>query len=228
MLHSIQDANAKLCKWAEEACPGAHATLNPPGAESQPNGSGISIYLLEVGAWPAVLSGARPPLQLYLRYLVTAQDGDTQKQHEILNALAFSALDSNLHLESEAFPVTLWPALGIRPQPSLLLRVAIQRERETPAVNLVRQMPELTIMPASELLGVVMDSNERPLERCSVEVLPFNLSTDTDCQGRFRFAVVPRYSSGVAIRVRSPLGEHLFPLESGAQLASPLKLRIDN
>jgi len=94
-------------------------SLEAPGV--RPTGRGVGLYLLELIQSPPPSTSRRPPLQLALRYLVTAWSDKPEDAHQMLVDLMFAAMEnSDFQVEQEPVPLTLWTALTVPPRPSFV------------------------------------------------------------------------------------------------------------
>src|SRR6266850_5283921 len=124
--------------WVGTVVEGGYVSLGPP--DNQRAGRGVGLYLLELVQSPPPSSNKRPPLQLALRYLITAWSGTPEDAHQMLVALMFAAMENKeFQVELEPLPVTVWTAFGVPPRPSFILRVPLRQERPQPQTKLVRE-----------------------------------------------------------------------------------------
>jgi hypothetical protein len=88
----IEDVDSRLAAWAERAAgPGVQVSLRAP-ADSN-DGVGVSVFLIELAAQPPLRGERSAPLQLALRYLVTAWAGEPAAEHAVLGRLVFEAME---------------------------------------------------------------------------------------------------------------------------------------
>jgi hypothetical protein len=128
----LEELDGRIKEWAGTVLGPAEITLEPPGDGRQ--GEGASLYLLEILSAPP-FRDARPPLQVALRYLVTAWAQEPEGAHRILGRLAFAALEHpEFEFDPEPPPTAIWAAFGLAPRPGFFLRALVRRERPyTPA-----------------------------------------------------------------------------------------------
>lgn len=226
----IDEADRRLREWVRAVDESAEVTLEAP--TDQPEGRGVSLYLLGIGERPPARGAERPPLQVWLRYLVTTWAPDRRDAQGLLLELAFAAMeDEAMQLDLEPLPADLWAALGARPQPSFLLRLPLRRERPVEAAPPV--LWPLRVEPGRSigLEGLVLGPREIPIAGASVEIPALQRQTRTDRRGRFRFARLPGPPVRTELVVRAkgrsisltvsepdpdrPLVVHLDPLEEG-------------
>jgi len=218
----------RLKNWVAGEIEGAEVSLAVPAKERP--GRGVGVYLLELMPLPAPRTDKRPPLQLSLKYLVTAWSEKPEDAHEILVQLMFAAMENkDFQVDLEPIPLASWAAIGVPPQPSFILRVPLRQERPEPQTKLVREL-NIKSSPLTSFHGLLVGPEEAPLADCRVEIPALNLSTRTDYKGRFTFPGVPAAGSkqllvkakGFELPVnseqnypdsRAPLVIHFSPLE---------------
>lgn len=221
--------DGRLKDWVGSVIKGAEFSLDPPGG--QKTGRGVGLYLLELIQSPPPKTSRRPPLQLDLKYLVTAWSDGAEDCHQMLVDLMLAAMESNdFHVEPEPVPLAVWTAFGVPPRPSFILRVPLRQERPEPQAKLVRGPVKIQSAPTASFHGLLLGPGDVPLSDCRVELPALNLSTRTDYKGRFYFPSVPADGSkqliikakGFELSVRSeqsypesgtPLVVHFSPLE---------------
>jgi hypothetical protein len=223
-----EEFDERLRSWVSSEVPGAEVSL--AGPKSQRSGRGVGLYLLELMQSPPPSTSKRPPLQLVLRYLITAWSDKPEDAHEMLVGLMFAAMENrDFQVELEPIPLTVWTAFGVPPQPSFVLRVPLRQERPEPQTKLVREL-KIQSSPIVSFHGLLLGPGDVPLSDCRVEMPALRLSTSTDYKGRFYFPSVPTAGSkqllvkakGFELPVRSelnytdsraPLVIHFSPLE---------------
>jgi Pvc16 N-terminal domain len=188
------ELDGRLKDWVGSVIQGAEVSLAAPIAKR--TGRGVGLYLLELVQSPSPSTSKRPPLQLVLRYLITAWSDKPEDTHQMLVELMFAAMDNtDFQVELEPVPVSLWTAFAVPPQPSFIVRAPLRQERPLPPAKLVREPLKVHISPAVSFHGQVLGPGELPLSECRVELPALNLSTRTDSSGRFHFASVPSAGS---------------------------------
>lgn len=182
--------DGRLQSWVGSVIQGADVSLAAPSAEN--GGRGIGLYLLEIVQSPTPSTTKRPPLQVALRYLVTAWSDKQEDAHQMLVGLIFAAMENtDFQVEPEAVPMTVWTAFNVPPRPSFILRVPLRHERPQPQVKLVREPLKVQLSPVTSFHGQVLGPGGVPLSNCRIELPALGLSTSTDYQGRFHFPSVP-------------------------------------
>jgi hypothetical protein len=223
------ELDGRLKDWVGGVVQGAELSLAAPGAKN--TGRGVGLYLLELVQSPPPSTMKRPPLQLVLRYLITAWSDEPESAHQMVVDLMFAAMESqDFQVEQESIPLTVWTAFGTPPLPSFILRVPLRQERPQPQAKLVRQPLKIQLSPIVGFHGLLLGPEDVPLSDCRVEMPDLNLATGTDYKGRFYFPSVPSAGSkqlvvkakGYELPVRSeenhpdsgaPLIIHFSPLE---------------
>jgi hypothetical protein len=197
----IDRADEKVLAWARAAVPDAEVAIAPPPAAG--TGAGVRIHLLSIHPVAAMRGMKRPPLELSLRYLVTAVAEDDADAHRWLGALAFGALDvADWQVERTPPPIELWLAFGVAPQPAFIVAVPLRLERPEKEVPLVRLPPVVKSTPITELAGVIVGPGGMPIAGASIEIPSLQLDARTDPDGAFRFPSVPA-TSAVSLVVRA-------------------------
>jgi hypothetical protein len=182
--------DSRLKNWVKDAVEGAELSLMAP--EALKAGRGVGLYLLEVVQSPPPSTNKRPPLQLALRYLITAWSDKPEDAHQMLVKLIFSAMENkDFQVELEPIPITVWTAFGVPPQPSFVLRLPLRQERPQPQTKLVRKPLKVESSPIVGLHGLLLGPGDIPLSDCRIEIPALHISTSTDYRGRFHFPAVP-------------------------------------
>jgi len=224
-----EEFDMRLKDWVGTVLEGVDVSLTPP--EDQRSGRGVGLYLLELVQSPLPSTNKRPPLQLVLRYLITAWSDKPEDAHQMLVALMFAAMENkDFQVELEALPMTVWTAFGVPPRPSFILRAPLRQERPQPQTKLVREPLRVESSPIIGLHGLLLGPGDVPLADCRIEIPALHISTSTDHRGRFYFPAVPASGAkqlvvkakGFELPVvskqnypdsRTPLVIHFSPLE---------------
>jgi hypothetical protein len=187
----IEEIDQRLEDWAAALLPGVSISLEAPGPP--PQTKQVDVYLLDVSQTPAPRTVKRPPLQLSLRYLVTAWAETTKEAHRMLGNLMFAAMqDASMQVELEAAPLTLWSAFGTTPRPSFLLRVPLSLEHPETVAKPVLQPMIIRTKPVCNFNGLLIGRpGGHPLAGVAVGVPALGLSARSDRNGRFTFPTVP-------------------------------------
>src|SRR5271166_4546152 len=191
----------QITEWATSVHPGLTCLLTAPAAQNA--GRGVSLYLMDVLHTPTHVTAKPSPLQLTLRYLVTAWAESPEEAHQLLTDLAFSALaNSEFEVEMEPIPSAAWMAFGIPPCPCFVVRVPLRQGRQDLPHKLVRQKLRISTTSLVQLHGVVLGPDDTPVADSRVDIPAMALSASADYRGRFLFSAVP--SAGAkTLRVRA-------------------------
>lgn len=116
----FDDTSEALVAWARGVLGEVTVRLGPP--PPSPVGRGVSFQLLDITPQPVPHEWRYRRLHASLRYLATAWADDDATVHNMLGRLTFAAMQhAAIELQPEPPSVALWQALGVRPQPGLLL-----------------------------------------------------------------------------------------------------------
>ena len=197
----IEQADEQMLQWARAAVPDVPVAIAPPpGSDAEP---GVRLCLLSLHPVATMRGMRRPPLQLSLRYLVTASSGDESEAHRWLGALAFGALQvEEWQVERAPAPLELWLAFGVPPRPAFIVAVPLRREQPEKEVPVVRRPPVVRTSPIASLSGVVTGPGDVPIAGAAVEIPSLQVETRTDGDGAFRFPTVPA-TSAVSLVIRA-------------------------
>jgi hypothetical protein len=199
-LYVIERVDEQLKSWVEQVLGSISVSLDRPG--SQQSDRGVCLYLLELIDAPPLRNTTRPPLQLKLRYLVTAWAETPEDAHHLLGTLAFAAMEETaFDLDLEPVSPATWQAFGIPPQPSIVLQVPLRQERPEPSEQLVRVPLVLHAVPTANLAGTLLGPGDIPLVGATVELGSLRRSTRTDPKGQFRFDNVPGEPATQSLRI---------------------------
>jgi hypothetical protein len=199
----IEQADARLADWAGAvAGPGVHVALTAP--RDGTSGSGVSLFLIDLVSLPPMRGQRRAPLQLALRYLVTAWADDVHSEHRLLDALVAAAMqEEGLEVVLEPTPPATWLALECQPRPAFVLQVPVRQARPEPATPRVRGPLVVQGVALAPLAGVVLGPGDVPLAGARVEVPSAAAVAETDPRGWFRFPGLPVEPRQKLVRVRA-------------------------
>lgn len=221
----IDEMDRRLQDWAGTVVGAVPVSLAPP-VRDEGGEAAVSLYLLGLAESPSPRTSGPQPLQLQLRYLVTASSPEPEEAHRLLAELLFAALDTEkMQVEMEPVPLALWQAFGVAPRPAFTVRVPLIKERKTRPVRRVLEPLVVETARLARLEGVVLGPGDVPLAGARVELPALNVSTRTDFQGRFHFAAVPQDATG-ALRVQARGQELSLTPERPAEPESPLIVRF--
>ena len=213
--------------WVASVVEGVDVTLDPPTA--QHSGQGIGLYLLDLMQSSSISTVKPPPLQLTLRYLVTAWAEQSKMPINFSLRLFFAAMENtDFDVERNPPPVELWRAFGVKPRPAFLLRSPLLLERPKNTAKLVRQPVKVQVISCVAFYGRVLGPGDTPLSNCLVQIPALGLSTSSDRQGRFTFRSLP--SSGMTRLVIKARGHELSVNSDQAfpDSTSPMVIRFDS
>ncbi len=184
----------------------------------------VNLYLWELLDAPPLRSQQRPPLQIYLRYLITTWADEPATAHRLLGQLVFAALaNPEFDVDLQPLPPESWLALNIAPRPAFFLRVPLRLEQPEPDVPLVRAPVVLNGTPVTTLHGIIHGPNQTPLSGARIELPALQRSTYSDAHGKFHFATIPAgHQQAVRIKAKGQLVEL-----SAAPTTEPLIVTID-
>lgn len=217
----------ELRDWVRAVDPTAEFSLQPPSGKRP--GHGVSVYLIAVTPSPPPPRGTvRPPLQLWMRYLVTTWADDAAVANQLLVDLAFAAMGrSDLEVASDPVPAEAWTALGAIPQPSFVLRATVRRDRpETvapPVLLPLRVEPGRLVVVA----GVVLDPRDAALAGADVEAVGLDHATRTDRRGRFRLSGLPGAPVTSRLRISAKGVEIIVAVPADPDLARSMVIHLD-
>ncbi len=187
---TIDEIDRRLITWVQEVFEDLPVVLTAPSAPAK--GPVVGLLLIQVIPSASSRAKSEMPLQATLRYLVTVWGEPTEEAHRVIGELLFNAMDKeDLELEQDGLSMDGWTALGMKPQPSFVIRVPQRRERLRERAPLIRQPMVINGGIAELVEGVVLGPDDIPITGARVELPAANLSTQTDSRGRFRFAAVP-------------------------------------
>lgn len=224
----IDKADQQLKAWVSSVTSPVEAVLSLPDDDATE--IRIVLYLMDLAQAPIPRGTNRPPLQVLLRYLVTAWAPEPEEAHRLLGELLFAALEKpeteppEFEVITEPLPVEVWTALGTSPRPSFFLRMPLRRERTQKQAPLVRT-PIVISTQMNQLDGVVYGPESIPIMGAHVEVSALGLSTYTDAKGRFHFPALPS-SAPVNLKVQAKGKEINLSLAPAASRDGPLEIRL--
>jgi len=192
----IEEIDQQLTDWVTTATGASSVT---PSAPLPVQGDGeVSVYLLDMLGEPTARGSQKPPLQVALRYLVTAGGADARAGHRYLWDLVVKTLEkaepeqNGWAVEMAGMSAATWLAMGVTPRPSIVLRVPLRHEWATPVAPPVTRPMEVRGGFIQELAGrIVAGPDDLPVAGALVELTALGRSTYTDGAGRFRFGGVP-------------------------------------
>jgi hypothetical protein len=186
----IEQVDQQLRDWVIQVLGPTTVTLDSPAPS--PTGQGVSLYLYALNqAFPSSGSGALP-LQIELRYLVSAWAEQPEEAHRLLDRLVFAAMTNPaFEIDLAPLPPETWLSYGVKPLPCFVLKAPVRIDRKEPLTPIVRKPLEVHATPVTQLEGTVLGPGDLPLANARVEIPFLDRSTRTDTHGRFQFQAVP-------------------------------------
>ncbi len=222
----IDRADKRLEQWVQSLLPDLPVSFEAP--KSDPDGSGVSLYLLELRHSHPVRGGRKPLLEFAASYLVTTWSEDARDGHKALADLLFAALQSSdFEICLDPPPPELWLALQTLPRPAFQLRVPLRLELERKRGAIVRQPIQVTYSALEPREGRLLGPGDIPLAGARVEFPQLKVAVATDADGRFRLAGVPLSAPPSQAKVRAKGQEFLVPLEGWGARGEPLTIRLE-
>lgn len=219
----IDEVDRRLVHWAETVLGKSHVSLELPPSGAQ--GSGVSVYLLELAHRPPTRATPEPHLELTLRYLVTTWASEPDEGHRLLADLLFAAAaNAEFEVELGSPPLQMWTALRVPPRPGFVMRVPVRKDLPVHRAPLVRRPIEIQIAPAGPLTGFCLGPEHLPLTGALVELPALNVATRTDHHGRFAFSSVPRDAGRLLVRATAK--GKTITVDAGARVAGAEPLLI--
>ena len=224
----IDQVDRRLKDWIGGVLDPVEVHLEAPKVTGQCRG--VSLYLFQLGPMPAPSTSKLPPLQLALRYLVTAWSDDLEEAHRMLGELVFAAMGTpEFQVDLGALPAETWRALGVPPRPSFVLCLPLRRARTEAPAKLVRSAPVVQTAAMVGLHGVVLGPNDVALAGAEVQIEALRLARRTGHYGRFYFTAVPGEGQRKTLRVKfKSLEQSVTTEEDFLDPNKPLVIRFGN
>jgi hypothetical protein len=205
----IEAIDQRLSEWIGSViAEDIEVSLLPPGHTGDKKI--VGLYLKDILPSAPTRGTRRPPLQVLLRYLITAWSKSPKEAHHILGQLLFAAMEhADYEVDLEPIPAQVWTAFGTLPMPAFMLRLPLRVERPQKPVQLIRSPIEVQQSPLVRVAGMVMGPDEIPLANARVELSTHNLVARTNAKGRFIFATVPTQPALKKVRILAR-GRELF------------------
>jgi hypothetical protein len=195
----IEGIDEKLVEWVGALLGDVEVSL---GAPEEKKTDSIGLYLTDILPSSPAHVARRPPLQVTVRYLITAWAERPIDAHRMLSRLLFAAMEHpEFEVDLEEMPTQIWTAFGVKPRPSFKIRLPLRFERTDLTEHRVGGPIELRRAPLSAMKGVVMGPGGQPLGNARVGLPACGLSTNTDSRGRFAFESVPVRSAGLQLHI---------------------------
>jgi hypothetical protein len=220
-----ETAEDRLRSWICSVDPDARVSLEAPGEQRE--GRGVSVYLLDIAPQPPARGAARPPLQLWLRYLVTTWAEDPSAANRLLVELAYAAMEqTDLELDTTGATAATWTALQAVARPSFVIRVTARRMRTRPAAPPVLHPLRLRPTQVAIVAGLVRGPGGIPLADATVAMPDVAREATTDRHGRFQLTGVPGPPVATHIVVRAKGTETVVKLPKNPARARALVIDI--
>ena len=221
---SIDEVDDQIRLWVEAVLPAVRISFQTPDKTRD----GINIYLKSLAPAPPPARGpGRPPLQLILRYLITAHAESAASAHRWLSDLVFAALGSTtVEVDLEPLPDTTWTAFGMPPQPAFILGVPLKHAPDAEAVHYVQFPLEVQTATVVPLHGLVLGPGDFPVPDASVEIPALQRSQRTDANGRFQF-IVPSGDWDTTLQISAKNQNFTFTVTPADLKNLPFIIRLD-
>lgn len=178
---------------------------------------GVSLHLFEVISNPPPRGVHRPPLSVYLRYLITTWLDDAAKSDRLLGDLLFAAMEEKeFEVEPEPLPLAAWQAFGVAPRPAVLLRVSLKKPRLEKLAPRVRRRVTVRFGSMRSLQGQVVGPERVPIMAATVTLPSLRMTARTDRNGCFQFAAVPAEFPVTEVQVNARGRKVSLPIPAGA------------
>jgi hypothetical protein len=214
----IREIDEGLERWvAGVVGEGVAVSFGTPAEQGE---RAVGLYLLSVAESPPPSGTAPAPLQVELRYLITAHAKDPKVEHELFESLIFAAMErADVRVELNPLAAGDWLAFKVAPRPSFSLCLPLRRERRVHR-EAKRVLHPLTLK-ASQLTpisGRVVGPGDIPFFDAEVELVSTGALARTDGAGKFEFTAAPASGEAELIvrakgrtkRVRAPTGQPLL------------------
>jgi hypothetical protein len=200
--------------------------MEPPSERRE--GHGASVYLLDISPQLVSRGATRPPLQLWLRYLVTTWAEESAAANRFLVDLAYAAMEqTDLEIEPQPLLAETWTALKTVAKPSFVVRVTVRRARVQPVAPPVLHPLRLESVQPSMIAGVVRGPGGIALADATVALPSVGRETRTDSRGRFQLAGAPGPPVSTHLVVRAKGSEALVKLPKDPDKARALVIEIN-
>lgn len=220
----IEQVDAQVRAWLAGIAEGVEIWLDPPRANEQRKG--IGLYLVGLGELPPPRGPTPAPLQVQLRYLVTAWAPSIEAEHKLLGDVVFAALArSDWQVAFGPLDREMWHGFGVPPRAAFVLLVPLRIERTIERARRVREI-RTDFVRSGPFEGLVLGPGEIPVVGARVDFPGLGLSAATAGDGRFSFPRVPLDGRKAQLRVsaRGEVQEVVAtPREGGEQFTVRMK-----
>ena len=223
----IEEIDQRLSEWIGSVlAEDIEVSLLPPAGMGEKKI--VGLYLKDILPSAPTRGTRRPPLQVLLRYLVTAWAKNPKEAHRILGQLLFAAMEhTEYEVELEPIPAQVWQAFGTMPMPAFILCLPLRVERPEKPVRLIRSPIEVQQSPLASMEGTILGPDEIPLANARVELSTHNLVARTDRKGRFLFPAVPTEPALKKVRVIARGRELFKEVDCSKTKQEPLIIHFD-
>lgn len=223
---AAQSTEDRIGAWVKSVDSNAQVSFGPPAADAK--GRGASVYLLDIQQQLPARGVGRPPLQLWVRYLVTTWAPDESDANQLLLELAFAAAEQHdLEIETEHLSPETWTALQAVARPSFVMRMTASRARAQPVAPPVLHPLRLEAAQPALIAGVVRTPGGMPLADALVVLPSIGHETSTDGRGRFQLANAPGPPVSQTLVVRVKGVETIVQLPRDPARARALVIEVD-
>lgn len=199
----FDEIDKHLESWARDVFEGGDLEISFAAPLAETVKPSVYLYLLDVLPAPPGRGVRLPPLQITLRYLVVPQAKTPGESHRLLGRMLVSAMaNAEFEIEKEPLSLDLWRAFGIAPRPAFILRVAFKHDRKEQIAPPVREPVRLRQALLESLQGQI-SLNRIPLVSAKVEIPLLKVFTQTDADGKFRFASLPSEPQDKSLLIRA-------------------------
>lgn len=197
----IEQVDQHLSEWIGSVLSGdVEISLLPPTGKGDKKA--VGLYLKDILPSAPTRGARRPPLQVLLRYLITASAKNQFEAHQMIGQLLFAAMEHpEYEVELGPVPAEVWTAFGTIPMPAFMLCFPLRMERPEETVRLIRSPIEVHQSPLASMEGTILGPEGTPLTNARVELPTHNLVTRTDIKGRFVFQAVPTEPAQKRMRI---------------------------
>lgn len=226
----IEEVDNRLREWASSVleAPAANVEIRLTAPDEPGPQAAVTIFLLDLLPGTPGAAGRRPPLQITLRYLVSASAASVEDAHRLLGRVVFAAMERpDMEVELAPLSAEFWAALRCTPRPSFLLRVPLRLDRPEPQVGRVTHAAEVRHAKTAALAGRVVGPGDIPIAAAQVELPALRLVTQTDVHGYFRFLAVPADPARRQVTVRARGVEKAITVERPVAGGEPFIIHWD-
>ncbi len=221
---SLDEIEGRLRAWVARIEPAAAVAIGPADRTAE---LGVSFQLLGMASHREPRGRLRPPVRLWLRYLVTTWAGDAGRAERLLVNLALDATEQpDLEVDFRARRIDVGP-VPPAPSPSFEIRLLITRSRTAPAAKRVLEPLIVRGAQSVRVAGTVLGPGDVPIAGAIVGVVGIDAAATTDGRGHFVIQRVPRTDTPARIRVRAKGVDAVFAVPGSDEEAAEMSVRLD-